>query len=453
MELHEMIGAIMQGQTIDPGQLSAEEFTNIFRGIALMDQLTGISNATGLHGFAGRMQAMQRMDCYDGFFINIKSMRIINEKWGNIGGDQVLIQYAQRIKELTYPDGFVARMGGDNFFAFVNKAGRENFIQNAKRIKAYIQIDGEVWMQKVEARMGMYELQPGEPGQVAMEAASMALVYIRTLSDQYLSVYTPEMKERDFKAKNLKDGFLDALTRREFVPYYQPKVNINTGKICGAEALARWFHDGKMVSPGEFVPILEQTGAICKLDYYILDSMCKDIKQWEKSGYTPIRISCNFSKKHLTTPLFAENIIGIIKCRQVDPKYIEIELTETYEADDRRSLESFISKMHENGISTSIDDFGNGYSSLHLLKDMKSETVKIDKSLIDNVGKGIKENDAIAGNVARMLLDLGKEVVVEGVEEEKQIEFLKRHNCEIVQGYYFAKPLPKEEFEKWLQKM
>lgn len=182
----------------------------------------------------------------------------------------------------------------------------------------------------------------------------------------------------------------------------------------------------------------------------MLEHLCRDIRQWQDKGLTPVKVSCNFSKKHLCREQFAEKIIRTIEHYQIDPKYIEIELTETYEADDSRALKSFIEQMQTHGIGTSIDDFGNAYSSLRLLKDMKAETVKIDKSLIDNVGKGIRENDAIAGNMVRMLLDLGKEVIVEGVEEEEQIEFLKKVDCSIVQGYYYAKPMPEEEFEKWL---
>ena len=450
MDVHSMVGKIMRGQLIDPSEVSAEQLTEFIKEIVMMDEVTGISNATGLHAFIGRMQAQGRMDRYDVFFINIKSMRIINEKWGRQGGNQVLFQYANRIKELTHPDGFVARMGGDNFFAFVNKNNRDYFIKNATKVQMQLEMDGEVWTEKVEARMGIYEIHPGEMGADAMEASSMALQFIRISSDQLLSVYSPEMKQKDFNAKKLKDSFKDALINEEFLPFYQPKVNIWTGEVCGAEALARWRHGDEMISPAEFVPILEQTGAICRLDFYMLEHLCRDIRQWQDKGLTPVKVSCNFSKKHLCREQFAEKIIRTIEHYQIDPKYIEIELTETYEADDSRALKSFIEQMQIHGIGTSIDDFGNAYSSLRLLKDMKAETVKIDKSLIDNVGKGIRENDAIAGNMVRMLLDLGKEVIVEGVEEEEQIEFLKKVDCSIVQGYYYAKPMPEEEFEKWL---
>jgi diguanylate cyclase (GGDEF)-like protein len=413
--------------------------------------VTGISNAVGLNGFIQAIQANGRAECYNVFFLNIKSMRLVNEKWGQKGGDQVLSSFAKRLKELTYPDGFAARMGGDNFFAFVNRENREAFVRGASRVEMHLTLENECWTDTVESRMGECSIHPGGKATDAMEASSMALQFIRSSSDQFLSVYTPEMKVRDFKAKMLKDSFPSALEHEEFLPFYQPKVDIRTGKACGAEVLARWNYCGDILSPGLFVPILEHTGAVCKLDFYMFEHMCRDIRKWTKEGLTPVKVSCNFSKKHLCTGDFAERILDVIAATGVNPEYIEIELTETYDAEDSRALHRFIDVMQKNGISTSIDDFGNAYSSLRLLKQMKAETVKIDKCLIDNVGKGCREDDAITRNIILMLLDLGKEVVVEGVEEQCQIDFLRKINCNIVQGYYYAKPMPGTEFESWLQ--
>lgn len=451
MDLHEMMGKIARGQLIEPSEMSAEEFTELLKKLLMTDELTEIANAAGLNGFVQSLQAQGIADRYAVFFLNIKSMRIANEKWGHQGGDQVLRLFAQKLVELTSPDGYAARMGGDNFFAFVNKRQKDAFIEDIRRMEIQLHIEDEAWPETIESRMGMCEIQPGDTGGGAMEASSMALQYIRTSSDKHLSVYDPSMKERDFKAKMLKDSFKSALSNEEFMPYYQPKVDIRTGKVCGAEALARWRYGGEMIPPGVFVPILEHTGAVCRLDFYILDHMCRDIRSWQEKGLAPVKVSCNFSKKHLTREGFADRILETIRQNQVDPKYIEVELTETYEAEDIRVLQEFIDVMHQNGISTSIDDFGNAYSSLRLLKDMKADTVKIDKSLIDNVGKGIRENDAITRNIVMMLQDLGKEVIVEGVEEECQIEFLRQINCNIVQGFYYAKPMPEKEFVAWLE--
>jgi diguanylate cyclase (GGDEF)-like protein len=441
----------MRGQMIEPEQMSAEQLTGLLKNVLMTDGVTGISNAMGLNGFVQTIQAKGHAERYHVFFLNIKSMRILNEKWGHRGGDQVLQLFAKRLKELTYPDGFAARMGGDNFFAFVNRENRDAFVQGASSVKMQLQLEGDSWTEMVESRMGESCVHAGESASEAMEASNMALQFIRTASDQHLSVYTPEMKAHDFQAKILKDSFQSAIAQEDFLLFYQPKVDIRTGKACGAEALARWNYGGEILSPGLFVPILEQTGAVCGLDFYVLDHMCRDIKKWMNQGITPVKVSCNFSKKHLSKGDFAEKILDIIKSNQVDPQYIEIELTETCDAEDTRVLQKFIGVMQENGISTSIDDFGNAYSSLRLLKQMKAETVKIDKCLIDNVGKGIRENDAITRNIILMLLDLGKEVIVEGVEEECQIDFLKQINCNIVQGFYYAKPMPETEFECWLQ--
>jgi diguanylate cyclase (GGDEF)-like protein len=451
MDSQEIIGKLRRGELIEPGVLSAEQFTELLKHFITTDILTGVSNLTGLNKFIQRIHAQECEERYDVYFLNIKSMRIVNEKWGRYGGDQVLRHFSERLTELTEPDGYVARSGGDNFFAFVKREQSEAFIHGASRVRMQIELDGDYFSETIESRMGACEIHTGETAIDAMEESSMALQFIRTSSDTFLSVYTPAMKEYDFKAKKLKDSFVEALRTEEFIPYYQPKVDIRTGKACGAEVLARWFHKGEMLSPGVFVPILEHTGAVCKLDFYMLDHMCKDIKRWMEKGFAPLKVSCNFSKKHLTRGNFAGQILDIIKKNQIDPRYIEIELTESIDSEDAKALQAFIEVMQENGISTSIDDFGNAYSSLRLLKEMRAETVKIDKCLIDNVGKGIRENDAILRNVALMLLDLGKEVIVEGVEEECQIEFLRQTGCNIVQGFYYAKPAPAEEFEVWLQ--
>lgn len=224
--------------------------------------------------------------------------------------------------------------------------------------------------------------------------------------------------------------------------YYQPKVDIsNTSdiKVNGAEALVRWKKDGEMVSPGEFIPVLEKNGLITLVDFYVLEQVCMDINRWIEQGIQPIKVSSNFSRRHLQDGDFADKVEEIIKKYNVDPKYIEIEITESYDDEDMQALSKFEKRMHELGIDLSVDDFGSGFSSLKMIKNIVADTIKLGKSIIDGIGNDGSE-EIIVSHIIMMILHLGKNVIAEGVETEQQAAFLRKNGCNNIQGFLYGRP-------------
>ena len=236
-----------------------------------------------------------------------------------------------------------------------------------------------------------------------------------------------------------------ALEKGEFVPYYQPKVNSRTKKLVGAEALVRWIHAGHLVSPAEFIPVMEHNNIICLLDYYMLEHVCADIAAWLSAGLTVPVISVNFSRRNLQNEQIAQDIDAIVTKHQVPRSLIEIEITETTDEFSTAIVKSFVDELHRLGYRVSIDDFGCGSSSLNILREITFDTLKIDKSFVD---RQYAKDLIILGFIIKMARAINLEIIAEGVEQLSQLENLFSMGCEIIQGYYFDKPLPHDDFQE-----
>ena len=244
--------------------------------------------------------------------------------------------------------------------------------------------------------------------------------------------------------------FPEALKNEEFQVFYQPKVSLKNYRLNGAEALCRWKHNGEMIPPFKFIPVLEQGQDICALDFYMLEHVCMDIERWIKEGKRAVRVSVNLSRRHFVNKNLLNDIFDIINKYEFSNKYIEIELTETSTDVDFKELRRVVTGLTEQGIHTSIDDFGMGYSSLNLLRELPWNTLKIDKSLLPVNGERDSNLAVIMQYVIAMAQTLGIECIAEGVETIEQINILKNKNCFLAQGFYFDKPLEKQEFEERL---
>ena len=255
-------------------------------------------------------------------------------------------------------------------------------------------------------------------------------------------------KEKRMKIQQL---FPIALKNEEFKVFYQPKIDIETGELIGAEALCRWFRDGKIVPPMEFIPILEQNTDICQLDFYMLDHTCKDIRRWLDEGRKVVRVSVNLSRKHMMDVDLLEHIMEIVDRNNVPHEYIEIELTETTTDVEFRDLKRVVSGLQQAGICTSVDDFGMGYSSLNLIREIPWNVLKVDRSFLPLDDDNSQSTRSVMFKyVVGMAKELGLECIAEGVETEKQVKILRDNQCIFAQGYFFDKPLPLSEFEERL---
>ncbi len=244
--------------------------------------------------------------------------------------------------------------------------------------------------------------------------------------------------------------FPEAIKNHEFQVYYQPKVSLKDYRLCGAEALCRWIHDGEVIPPDRFIPQLEHGNEICELDFVILNLVCRDISRWLSEGRRMVRISANMSRRHMMNPYLISDIFDVINRYDFPRKYIEIELTETTTDVDFKDLNRVVNALTEQGIHTSVDDFGVGYSSLNLIRDLPWNTLKIDRSFLPAEDDNKPNKTVILQHLIAMAQSMGMECLAEGVETVEQIRLLKDNQCFIAQGFYFDRPLPREEFERRL---
>jgi EAL domain-containing protein (putative c-di-GMP-specific phosphodiesterase class I) len=291
--------------------------------------------------------------------------------------------------------------------------------------------------------------EPVDPGDILSKCIS-AFRVAQTGGRGHVIYYDEELTLQKQKNARVQQKLSDALANEEFVPYYQPKVNVHTGRIVGGEALCRWFHNGKVMQPAEFIPALEQNNDICKLDLFMLEQVCRNQRAWLDGGEGRklVPMSINFSRKHIKNPELPNAIERIMDKYNIPHDAIEIEFTETTTEIEFNALKQIVTDLRGKGIYASVDDFGIGLSSLSILKDIPWKTIKIDKSFVP------EETDEYDGakcvmfkDVVSMIKNLGFTCIAEGVETEFQINFLREVGCDYVQGYYYDKPLSKEDFE------
>jgi diguanylate cyclase (GGDEF)-like protein len=422
------------------------------RDSSLTQYLTGLPNSGGFLAFAGKLFENREIMNYDSFYFNIKSYGLISRRYGLAEGDEIMKRYAAKLKEFCESDEIIAHFGGDNYNALIKKDRSKKFLKYISSIPVYGMKNGKKEELKLAAVTGIYSVDESlkEPGQL-ISRAIMACNYAKSVANKPYVYVNKAMSTKIYRQKQIEDKYEEALVNDEFRIYLQPKVDIMTGEIIGAESLTRWFCNGVVLYPTEFVPILEQEGMVASLDLYVLKKTCQFIKSWIDRDIEPIPVSVNFSRRDLNYKHLAKEIAEIIDSIGIERKYIQIEVTETVSEDERLLMTNFLKSLKSMDIKTAIDDFGTGYSSLSTLRDFPVTMIKIDKSFIDN--ETITESDIIVlRNIISMARELGIDVLTEGVERQDQVDLLKTVGCRYVQGFLYDNPLPDKEFEKRLLK-
>ena len=429
---------------------------NMVKKSSLTDALTGLVNSGGFLSYADELLKKNELVQYNGFFINLERFSLVNKRFGAKETDTIIIRYADAIRRSLAEGECLGRLGGDNFVALIRKENMDRFSDMLRGVTIYGMLDGKQVPVTIAAKAGALVIDESvkSSGNVINDCA-MALNQAKRGKKGETVVYaTQQLKEKLYKDKQVAFRFEEALIKHEFLVFYQPKVCTNDYSLAGAEALVRWKHQDMMISPGEFIPVYEQNGMICRLDFYVLEQVCRDIVKWDTMGLKPLRISVNFSRRHLLNPNLAEDIVAVLDRYGVERDRIEIELTETMDEEESGLLIAFVKKIKQYHVATSIDDFGAGYSSLNLLRSFPADVLKIDKSLIDEL---VEVDRVVLSNIIRMASELKMDVIAEGVETRQQMEYLKSVSCNMVQGFLFDSPIPEEEFEgrirQWWYKM
>lgn len=387
-------------------------------------------------------------------FIDLDRFKNINDTLGHFIGDQLLIQVSERLLESVNEENhYVARMGGDEFMVLCpvieesNKEGitvAENILQ---KLSSHFYIEDFELFVTASIGISIYPLDGGNVVDL-MKKADIALYRAKDQGRNTYQIYSTNMDERSYQSFLLERNLRKAIINNEFIAHFQPKVDAQTGKIIGAEALIRWKHpEVGLIPPGEFIPLAEESGLIIPMGKWMKRRVCEQLAVWREAGIPLIPISINISSQRFLQKDFASDVRQLLEEFQLDGKWIEFEITENSLMKNEEYIIQTINELKELGIKIFIDDFGTGYSSFNYLKLFKLDGIKIDRSFIRNISCQ-SENAGITIAMIKMAQHLKMDVIAEGVETEDELLFLLEQNCHQIQGFLFGKPCSSQKFEQ-----
>ena len=418
--------------------------------------LTGLPNAFGLNKIVTeKYQKEEVVGRYSLVAVNIRGFSLINKFHSSEYGDLAIQLAAKEYQKRLRPEDreILVHHGSDSFIVLLKNEHVDEFISSINPIVINIK--------KKKAEPDCFHSLFATVGVVAIDKTYNR--FSDYITDALIAVShgkanrTPvvrlnaQLKEEIEVSKSIEITIDEELKEGTVVIYYQPKVDVETGFIVGTEALARWNKNGNVISPGIFIPVLERSGNIHKLDLYILDRACNDLSNYRKAGHHTVPVSVNISRADLLVPGFYRSISRIIRKYNLKFEDVVIEVTETRNLEEKQRMQEFISYLKDHNIKTSLDDFGTGYSSLSTLRDFEVNEIKLDQSFIRRTP--FTEKDAIiVSNIVRLSNKLKIDIVFEGIETYEQLSLIKYLGARTVQGFYFDRPLPKYEFEERLAK-
>lgn len=409
-----------------------------------IDEMSGLLNRDGfMH--EGRL-TLERGGEMSLIIFDVDKLGLINTLFGTKRGDDVIRAFALAIEAVKLYDDVVGRVNTDDF-ALLTKLAPETVAERFETELRTLLTDKEL-SEQVNYYAGICRYDGHDDIYTLYNKANLCL--LMHPDGTRVSEFTPDMESRMVENELLRSEMLDALRLGQFELYYQPKVSFKTGEILGAEALIRWHHPVKgFIPPCDFIPLAEQFGIITRIDEWGLLTACKQCKRWQDMGLPPIKVSVNMSQAQFQRTDVYASVTKALAETGLEPKYLEIEVTETMAMTDVDHTIDVLGKIHDLGVSISMDDFGTGYSSLASLKTIPFDVLKIDRSLVCD----LNENDTsrrITGAIVAMGKALRMVVLAEGVETTEQSKLLGEIGCDLAQGYYFSKPLPASEIETML---
>lgn len=396
-------------------------------------------------------------DLFGIIFLDLDSFKIVNDSMGHHYGDKVLVMIAARLEKCLRKTDIVCRFGGDEFLIMLNGITSNKDIETVvtkiiKQFEEPLFVEGKEFYITASIGISIFPID-GIDKETLIKNADIAMNEAKNNGKNQFVFCSREMKEEIYQTMVLTNYLYHAQERCELEIVYQPQIGIESGKVIGAEALARWNHpELGYISPAIFIPIAEHTGLINSIGEWILTEACKQTKIWQEKGLPPVRMAVNVSVKQLLKPNFIDRVIEILEETDLEPRYLELEITENIAMQESNYIFDALYRLKAIGVSLAIDDFGIEYSSLNRVKMLPVDRLKIDMHFI----RGILNNDkdkVIVDVIIKLAKDLHIKVIAEGVEEEEQLEFLRQRMCDEVQGYYFYKPMQKEDVEEVLSNM
>ena len=411
--------------------------------------LDGYRNFRAFARFMDVNNAENKLGGKVSFYIDLHNFTLINQEIGRENGDIVMRKYYELLSDTIGDTGIIIRLGGDRFIGVFDRGVQDDVFRIFSGANIAYDVTGQQRV-NVSVAAGIYALPTpymlksyGDIMDKIMLAGNVA----KRHDGERIVTYGEKMKAESDHVKMIQSAFMGAIKNEEFIIHYQPKVDIETKQIVGAEALCRWQRDGRVIPPDEFIPILELNTFVSDLDFYVLDHVCRDMVRWLNEGRKPVRVSVNFSRKHLVDIDLTDHIITIIDKYNIPHDLIEIELTETTSDVMFSDLRRIVSSLQREGVKTAVDDFGVGYSSLNLIRDIPWDVLKIDKSFVPETEDDSNISNVMFRHLISLAHDMGLECVVEGVETDEQLKIMRKNNCRIAQGFFFDHPLSVDEFE------
>lgn len=389
---------------------------------------------------------------YAMIYIDISNFAYLNENFGYNEGDQLLKDMARWLRYMNAKRCICGRVYADRFVLLVTGESKETIEgqvrHSIERFSDYLQ--RRYPMGDLQVRVGLYFIDnPDAEIFTMIDAANHARKIIRDDYLNHMMIYTEHLRQTRAEKLKVVASIHDAIDKGEVEAYLQPKFSMKTGEVIGAEALVRWRNaDGSMKYPDQFIPVLEKVGYIVNVDFCVLRQVLECLRRWEQEGRRKVPISVNFSRVHFRDPHFCDKVIGMLREYEVDPRYIEIEVTESCISGNQTGMAQQMTQLREHGLKIAMDDFGIGYSSLGMLIDANVDIVKVDKSFIDHYETD--QEQQYIHRIGQLVRAAGKDIIFEGVENQKQIDFLRDYGYEKAQGYVFSKPVPVADFEKWV---
>lgn len=420
--------------------------------MAFHDQLTGLLNRRALHEHLNQhiFLPSKKPQEFALISIDLDRFKYLNDTLGHLAGDEILKRVAQRLSQFQNEKCFIYRVGGDEFNILLLTADRNTASAFVKKVFS-------VFSQSFYFNSQEYFISPsigislfpndGKDAEMLIKNADEALFSVKEKGKAHFQFYRTDMNSVFSNVVTLETHLRKAIDNDELSLFYQPQIDVATGEVKSFEALLRW-NDREFgpISPAVFIPLAEDTGLIISIGYWVIEKACEQIQSWNEKGFTNIRVAINISPKQFQHPNLVPFIQSMIEKYHIQAVSLGIEITEGAMSDTKETI-PILKKVKELGISISVDDFGTGYSSLNYLKQFPIDVLKIDQSFIRDI-LADKKDAAITSTIIHLGKSLGLEVIAEGVENKKQVEFLANAGCHKIQGFYYSRPLPVEELEQ-----
>lgn len=414
--------------------------------LATYDELTGIYNKQAFYAKTKEMLLDNPDKNFDLLRINIERFKVLNDLFGESTGDKLLRYIGKFLKEINLPLCVSGRLYADNFVVCyeAGKGDSRRMINTLQMVADSFAINNRTILS-----FGLYRIDDKTlPVSVMCDRANMALRKAKGNFKNPYCEYDEKMRQQVLKEQKIINAMEMAIQNKEFTLYLQPKYDIEKGTIIGAEALVRWISlENGFISPGDFIPVFENNGFVYEVDKFIWEESCRYLRKWLDEGRKVHPISVNVSRIDLYDPKLVQHLVDLREKYQLPSQYLELEITESAYTEDPEQIITITRQLREAGFVILMDDFGTGYSSLNMLNDIQIDVLKLDMGFLKSSDYSAKGGNILTA-ILKMAESLKMQTIAEGVETKEQVEFLKSIGCKYVQGFYYSKPLPVDEFEK-----